>query len=246
MNSNNSERILAEQDGEENHLSQGPHDFVSGNKEQSAPVMYSRKVSFTEKSGHVEEEPKSAAAAVAAKLTASSSSAQMLTYVLSSLASEGVIGNPIKESSGDYPSEKRQKLENDRCLYTPQHPQAQVPPFSQPESFQQNIPVLSQGVPSNEQPPPPSSPPPLPPLPPMQPYPVPQYVPSAGAIASGPYGYGAIQQQPVSLPSCPPGPQANGVSPFTASPGSGYQSFPADAGFYSQTSSLPMAPITRQ
>ena len=58
-------------------------------------------------SSRVEEDPKSAAAAVAAKLTASTSSAEMLTYVLSSLASEGVIGNSTKASSTNYPPGKR-------------------------------------------------------------------------------------------------------------------------------------------
>ncbi|CAI9111629.1 OLC1v1011892C2 [Oldenlandia corymbosa var. corymbosa] len=225
----------AEQDCKETHLSP-PLDFASsGNKEQSAPVMYSGQVSYSEKP--VEEEPKSAAAAVAAKLTASSSSAQMLTYVLSSLASEGVIGNHAKESSsssGDYlHSEKRPKLENnDHTLYIPQNPQGHqtaVPPYSQPE-----------------QPPlPPSSPPPLPPLPPMQPYPVPQYMPSAAAMSTGPYGYGAIQQLQSSPSYPPPGPPGNGFPASVPVPsGSAYQNYPADGGnsFYSQ----PMAPVTRQ
>ncbi|GAB4847345.1 hypothetical protein Ancab_026402 [Ancistrocladus abbreviatus] len=63
-----------------------------------------------------EEDPrKSAAAAVAAQLTASTFSAQMLSYVLSSLAQEGVIGNAVKESSIDYTSNKKPKLENCAC-----------------------------------------------------------------------------------------------------------------------------------
>lgn len=210
---------------------------MSGSKEQSAPVMYTRQVSFAENSGHIEGDPKSAAAAVAAKLTASSSSAQMLTYVLSSLASEGVIGNPIKEPSSDHPSEKRPKLENDHSYVSSQNS----------ESFQQNRAIASQDGTLNEQPPPPSSPPPLPPLPPMQPYPVPQYVPSASTIPStipsGSYGYGAIQQPSVSLPGYPSGPPVNGVAPYTAPPA--YQSYSTEGGFYSQPSSLPMAPGTR-
>ncbi|KAE9445946.1 hypothetical protein C3L33_22156, partial [Rhododendron williamsianum] len=114
---------------------------------------------FAEKSG---EDPKAAAAAVAAKLTASTSSAQMLTYVLSSLASEGVIGNKMKESSSDYPSEKRTKLENDHHpAYIPSHNPQPLPvqPYPHPES----VPITTQESNSNElQPPPPSSPPPLP------------------------------------------------------------------------------------
>ncbi|CAH9112328.1 unnamed protein product [Cuscuta epithymum] len=140
------------QNGDDNMLTLGEQGWSSGgppfppsqtthNGEQSAPVMYTRQL---EKPAlHLEEEdPKSAAAAVAAKLTASTSSAQMLTYVLSSLASEGVIGNQTKDSTcNNYsPAEKRARLEVE---YVP-----------------------------NEQPPPPSSPPPpMPPLPPMQPYP---------------------------------------------------------------------------
>ncbi|KAL3526202.1 hypothetical protein ACH5RR_014574 [Cinchona calisaya] len=237
LSCDNNEQPRAEQDRKENHLSKGPHDFVSGSKDQSAPVMYTRQVSFAETSSHMED-TKSAAAAVAAKLTASSSSAQMLTFVLSSLASEGVIGNPIKESSCDFPSEKRPKLENNHPSYVPSQ---------NPETFQPNIPVVSQDGTSNEQPPPPSSPPPLPPLPPMQPYPVPQYMSSAGAVSSGAFGYGVIQQQPgVALPGYSPAFLVNGVAPFTAPPANTYQSYPTEGGFYSQPSSLPMAPVTRQ
>ncbi|XP_071914974.1 uncharacterized protein [Coffea arabica] len=237
LSCDNNEQVLAEQDRPENHLSQGTHDFDSGSKEQSAPVMYSQQVSFTEKSSHLEEDTKSAAAAVAAKLTASSSSAQMLTFVLSSLASEGVIGNPVKESPSDYPSEKRPKLENDRSSYVP---------LQNSEAFQQNIPVFSQDVTSNEQPPPPSSPPPLPPLPPMQPYPVPQYMSSAGTIASVPFGYSTIQQQQVAVPGYSPTFPVNGVAPFAAAPTNTYQSYPTEGGFYGQQPSLPMAPVSRQ
>lgn len=87
---------LAEQSPKEAQTSLAPYLFVPGDREQSAPVMYTRQVSYPEKSGHIEEDPrKSAAAAVAAKLTASTSSVQMLSYVLSSLASEGVIGNSM-------------------------------------------------------------------------------------------------------------------------------------------------------
>ncbi|KAK9272017.1 hypothetical protein L1049_002386 [Liquidambar formosana] len=215
--------------------------------EQSVPVMYTRQLPFPEKSGHTEEDPrKSAAAAVAAKLTASTSSAQMLSYVLSSLASEGVIGNSIKESSGDYPSEKRPKLENDHSSYIPpQSVQPPVPPFPHPDSLHHNITTTTQQLTSNEQPPPPSSsPPPLPPLPPMPPYPVPQYMQTAGSMTSVPYSYGMTQQQPHSLPGYPTvGAPVTGISPYTVPPTNPYQSFQgSEGGFYSQPSSLPMAP----
>ncbi|CAK9183706.1 unnamed protein product [Ilex paraguariensis] len=250
LNSNNVQ-LPAEQSLKEIHTSRAPQGFIAGNGEQSAPVMYTRQVPFAEKSIHAEEDPKSAAAAVAAKLTASTSSAQMLTYVLSSLASEGVIGNSTKESSSDYPSEKRPKLENDHSSYIPpQNPQA-VPPFPHSGPVQHNIPLTSQELTSNEQPPPPSSPPPLPPLPPMQPpmqpYPLPQFRQTAGSIPSGPYGYGATQQQLPPLPGYPTvGIPTNGISPFTAPPANIYQGYPAEGSFYSQPTSLPMAPITRQ
>lgn len=206
--------------------------------------MYTRQVSFAEKSGSMNDDPKSAAAAMAAKLTASSSSAQMLTYVLSSLASEGVIGTPKKESSGDFPVDKRPKLENEHSSYVPQNPQ---PPFSHAESVQQSNPATSQDLTSNEQPPPPSSPPPMAPLPPMQPYPVAQYIPTAGPIPNGSYSYGAIPQQPMSLPGFPSvGPPVNGLPPFAAPAANAYQPYqPTDGGFYSQPSSMPMAPISR-
>lgn len=244
---NNSDQVPSEHGQKENHMAQ-PHNFVSGSKEQSAPVMYTRQVSFAEKSSSIKDDPKSAAAAMAAKLTASSSSAQMLTYVLSSLASEGVIGNQMKESLTDFPADKRPKLESEPPPYVPsQNSQPQIPPFSQSESVQHSVPTTSQDLTSNEQPPPPSSPPPVAPLPPMHPYPVAQYIPTVGTIPNGPYGYGAIQQQPASLPGFPPvGPPGNGVAPFAAPAGNMYQSYPTDGSFYNQASSLPMAPVSRQ
>ncbi|KAK2968776.1 hypothetical protein RJ640_028169 [Escallonia rubra] len=242
----NSVQSLAEQSLIETHTSKAPQNF--GNGEQSAPVMYTRQMPITEKSSHIEDDPKAAAAAVAAKLTASTSSAQMLTYVLSSLASEGVIGNSMKESSSDYPPEKRSKLENDHSAYIPyQNSQPPVPPFPHPDSLKHNIPNPSQDLTPNEQPPPPSSPPPQAPLPPMQPYPIPQYMQNPGSMPNVPYGYGTTQQQPPPLPGYHPvGAPFSGVSPFTAPPTNTYQSYQSEGGFYSQPSSLPMAPISRQ
>lgn len=224
-----------------------PQNFVTGTGEQSTSVTYTRQMPFAEKSGHTEEDPKSAAAAMAAKLAASTSSAQMLTFVLSSLASEGVIGNPIRESSGEYPSEKRAKIENEHPSYVPQNSQAPAPTFSHPEQLQHNLSVTTQELNPNEPPPPPSSPPPLPPMPPpMQSYPVPQYMQTAMPILSGPYGYNMSQQPPVPPPGyAPSGPPVAGVSAF-APPSNAYQSYPPEGGFYGQPSSLPMAPMSRQ
>ncbi|XP_042378587.1 regulation of nuclear pre-mRNA domain-containing protein 1A-like [Zingiber officinale] len=87
-----------------------------------------------------DENRKTEAAAVAAKLTASASSAQMLSFVLSSLASEGVIGPANREES---PDSKRLKLQNS---LPPPHPLLQVPmppPFSHPEAMHQLPPPQS-------------------------------------------------------------------------------------------------------
>lgn len=248
LNGNNIQS-LADQSSKEIQTSMTAAGFISGDREQSAPLMYTSQVSFPQKS--TEEDPrKSAAAAVAAKLTASTSSAQMLSYVLSSLASEGVIGNPVKETSADYHSEKRAKLENDQSSYLPsQNPQQPpLPSFSLPESIQQhNASMANQQSNPNEPPPPPSSsPPPLPPPPPMPQYPVPQFMQTAGSISSMAYSYGVAQQP--SMAAYPAvGPSLNGVSPFQPAPMNTYQGFQgSDGNYYNQPPSMPMAPISRQ
>ena len=69
---NNNTQLLAEQSLKETRTTEALLSFVPGTVEQSAPVMFTRQVSFPEKPGHIEEDPrKSAAAAVAAKLIAS-------------------------------------------------------------------------------------------------------------------------------------------------------------------------------
>ena len=246
---NNNTQLLAEQSLKETRTTEALLSFVPGTVEQSAPVMFTRQVSFPEKPGHIEEDPrKSAAAAVAAKLTASTSSAQMLTFVLSSLASEGVIGNPTKESSGDYPAEKRTKHENDQSAYTPQNAQPSVSAFPNLDQLQHNVSTTTQQSTPSEQPPPPSSPPPLPPMPPMPPYQVPQYMQAAGSMTNIPYSYGMTQQQPPSAANYPTvGPPVSSISSFTTPPANSYQSFQgSEGGFYGQPSSLPMAPISRR
>ncbi|XP_021895696.1 regulation of nuclear pre-mRNA domain-containing protein 1B [Carica papaya] len=242
-------QLVAEQSSKEALTSMASQTFSQSDREQSAPVMYARQVSFPEKSTHLEDDPrKSAAAAVAAKLTASTSSAQMLSIVLSSLASEGVIGNPLNESSSKYPSEKRPKLDNDQSYIPTQHPQQpQIPPFSHPESLQHSMSTTTQQLPLNEAPPPPSSsPPPLPPLPPMPPYQVPQYMQTAGPVSGMPYNYTVSQQPASSLPGYPTvGAPITSASPFTTPLQNSYQ-FQGSEGFYNQPSSMPMAPISRQ
>ncbi|PRQ54308.1 hypothetical protein RchiOBHm_Chr2g0176051 [Rosa chinensis] len=248
--SNNLQPI--DQNSKEAHTSAAPHSFMAVGREQSAPVMYTQQVPFTEKSGHVEEDPrKSAAAAVAAKLTASTSSAQMLSYVLSSLASEGVISNPTKGSSGDYPSEKRLKLDNDNQLspYVPQNPNPSASsPFSHSESLQLNVSTTSQQYTPTLPPLPPSSPPPLPPLPPVSQYPVSQYLQAPGSTTSVSFSYSMAQPQTSSVPGYAPvgGAQVNGLPPLMA-PANPYQSFQgSDGKFYNQQSSMQLAPMSRQ
>lgn len=243
--------LVAEQSPKEANTSMVPPSFVAGDREQSAPSMYTQQVSFPENTSHVEEDPrKSAAAAVAEKLTASTSSAQMLSYVLSSLASEGVIGKSKKESSSDYPAEKRAKLDNDQPYIPTQNPShLQIPTFQHPESFQQNVASSTQQSTPNNPPPPPSSPPPLPPpLPPMQPYSMPQFMQTAGSMNGVPYSYAMSPLQPPSLAGYPSaGAPMTGMAPFTMPPANSYPSYQgSDGNLYTQPSSMPMAPISRQ
>ncbi|KAK6928563.1 CID domain [Dillenia turbinata] len=241
--------MQADQSLKEVHISKAPPSFIAGDGEQSAPVMYTRQLPLPEKPDIEDGPRKSAAAVVAAKLTSSTSSAQMLTYVLSSLASEGVIGNNVKEPSSDVPPEKRSKLENDQSVYVPsQIAQPPIPPFPHADSVLHNVSELS----SNQQPlalppPPPSSPPPLPPLPPpMPPNPTVQFMQPAGQMTNVPFIYGNNPQQPPPFPVYQnAGAPVTGLAPFTAP--NPYQGFQVpEGGFYNQSSSLPMAPISRQ
>ncbi|CAI8612124.1 unnamed protein product [Vicia faba] len=251
--SHNNVQSLVEQSSKEIQSSMAPASFISGDRELSAPLMYSPQIMFPQNSGLGEGDPrKSAAAAVAAKLTASTSSVQMLSYVLSSLASEGVIGNPMTESSTDYHSDKRTKLENDGSSYVPSHvpsqnPQQPLPPFSLSEPTQHYASSSNQQSTPNEPPPPPSSsPPPLPPPPPMpQQYPVPQFMQNVGPVNNMAYSYGVIQQP--SMAAYPGvGISMNNVSPYTP-PMNPYQGFQgSDGNYYNPSSSMPMVPISRQ
>ncbi|KAK4282220.1 hypothetical protein QN277_013623 [Acacia crassicarpa] len=249
LNDNSIQQSLAVQNSKEIQTSLAPPSFIPGDREQSAPLMYAQQVSYPQKSGHIEEDTrKSAAAAVAAKLTASTSSAQMLSYVLSSLASEGVIGNSVKESSGsDYHSEKRTKLDNDQSSYILSHnPQQPLPSFSLPESLQ-NASTTNQQTTLSELPPPPSSsPPPVPPLPSVPLYQVSQFMHTAGSINNAAYSY-SMTQQPSTAAYSTVGASLNSISPYTPAAVGAYHGFQgSDGNYYNQPSSMPMAPISRQ
>ncbi|KAJ4823202.1 hypothetical protein Tsubulata_015151 [Turnera subulata] len=248
LHSNNVQRV-AEENSKEVNTSIASQSLIPGSREQTAPAMYSKQVSFSEKTSHVEEDPrKSAAAEVAAKLTASTSSAQMLSYVLSSLASEGVIGNSVKESSGDYPPEKRMKHDSDQPYVPSQNPSQFSLPFQHPESFQHNVTSTAQQSTPNEPPPPPSSPPPpVPPPPGMHPYSAPPYImQTAGSLNGMPYGY-IPQQQSVSMPGYPAVGNPSGINSLTVAATNSFQNYQGSEGnIYSQAPSIPMAPISRQ
>ncbi|KAK4781846.1 hypothetical protein SAY86_015948 [Trapa natans] len=227
-----------------NESSKDVNDYdPSAEREQSSPVMHSSQVSSTpDKSASEEDSLKSTAAKVAAKLTSSTSSAQMLSYVLSSLASEGVIRNQGKDS----PAEKRAKVEADNppTPYIPLNPEQ--PPFS---PF-----PLSGSLPTWHSIPVPSTSPPMLPLQQVPLYPMqlpPSLMPPLGPTNDMPY-YGMGQLQSPLLPPCLPPyttPISSSSPPFTAQPpppGSTSSTPGSDTSLYSQPSSLPMAPISRQ
>lgn len=239
----NSVHSLAEKMKESN-TSEASQSFMNESKVLTAAVMYTKQDPYDEKLYHIEENSKSA---VAAPVTASTSSAQVLPYVLSSFASDGVIVNTVKGPSDDYPPEKKPKLESDHSVYLQsQNPQPPVPPYPHPNSLQHHVAITSKELTPQEQPPLPSSPPPMPPLPPMNPFPVPQFMPYAGLIASVPYGYGLIQQQPPPFPYPAVGSEYNGSSNFPAPPEMSYQNYQNAGRFYGQQSPFPAAPVSRQ
>ncbi|KAL8134547.1 uncharacterized protein LOC141712968 isoform X2 [Apium graveolens] len=231
--------------GEETLTSKEKQSYMTGNEEQTAPVMYTRQVTPAEMPNHFED-PKSAAAAVAAKLTASTSSAQMLSYVLSTLASESGVNSAMNESSDDCPPEKRTKIENHGAYIPSQNTQ---PLFLHPNAMQHNnLNASKESSTPEEKPPLPSSPPPMPPLPPpMQSYPVPPFMQNSGSMPSVPYGYGVSQQQPPPFsPFLATGAQFNVIPPFPAPSADSYLTYQTEAGYYGQQSSFAMAPISRQ
>ncbi|XP_072970193.1 uncharacterized protein [Typha angustifolia] len=181
---------------------------------------------------------KTAAAEVAAKLAASPSSAQMLSYVLSSLASEGAMSQTAKEEN---PSDsKRPKLENVVPSYVPPLP----PHFPHPDILQKPPPLQPQSSSTMQSSPTvqsPSEPPTSLPQTPSPSNTIQFMQTSAGSMTGVPHNYG----------SAPFTPQHNYpmvvMPPFPGSPNQ-FQNFQVrEGGFFSQPP-FPAAPppMTRQ
>ncbi|ERN06259.1 hypothetical protein AMTR_s00016p00205550 [Amborella trichopoda] len=236
------------------HLQEPPSGLID--KEQPGGPMVTKAPpqpgpSFpSENPNHIDEDHRKTAAAVAAKLAASTSSAQMLTYVLSSLASEGVITNPLAEApscSNDYPPDKRPKLDGGSGTTTTTtssfiHPPP--PPYIHPDALQNSAgPPLSSS--SQVGPTMNPGPPPLPP-PPLGAH---QFVQVPGPMTGVSYSYGTgAPLGPPPLPGGYPLP-ISGLPPYPAPPPNTYQSFQGTegGGFYVQPSQLPaVPPISRQ
>ncbi|XP_072999875.1 uncharacterized protein [Typha latifolia] len=220
---------------------------ATGEKSQISPIVYNPEGTFNHNdSSRVEEEAsKMAAASMAAKLTASTTSAEMLSYVFSSLASDGIINQRMKEEYPD--NNKRPKLENSVPSYVPPpypQPQSQPPPppFPHPDSLQQPpppSPSMDHPNPSLQPPPPPPTSLPL--MPPLLPPTSAQYMPTAaGAMTGMPYGY---VPAPFPLPNFP----MVGMPPFPGAPNP-YQSFPVSEGalFSQPPFPVPPPPMTKQ
>ncbi|KAF8108159.1 hypothetical protein N665_0114s0049 [Sinapis alba] len=206
-----------------------PQSFTHIDVEQSAPVMFASNP-LTQS---VVDPRKTAAAAVVARLTASTSSAEMLSHVLSSLASEGIIGNNPPAvtvtgtpSSDEYPPEKRPKLQS--------HDQSYLQQLQQ-----QNAATTSTATTSPLLLPPPPPPYQLQPqfLQPLQP---------PGPVNQTPFNYtiattsATTQQQGHWVPGLTP-------LPTTSEPSdNSYQKFQGQDGFYGINPSVSMTPVTRQ
>ncbi|KAI4366939.1 hypothetical protein MLD38_022737 [Melastoma candidum] len=194
--------------------------------EHPSPAMYPLQPPYREMSGQLHDEKKPDIAIMSTKLTALTSSSQ-LSSVLTSLASEGVIGNPGKDSSSEYPTEKRPRLGNGQST------------FQETESPNSAL-----------QPPlPPTSAPPIPPPPPgppsvgcSAPFPsltAPHFMQVPPGMPAVTFTYGVGHHQPPP----PPGP----IPPFPGTPANACQSFP-DGPYYAQgqPSSVPMASMPHQ
>lgn len=221
----------------------------TGDRERTAPVMYTQQCNFPDNPTQSEDEHrKSTAAAVAARLAASTSSAEMLSYVLSSLASEGVIGQQTKEdhSSGD--NNKKPKLDNGTVSYTPTTPMQQVSlPFPPPDSLHQtsqslhqqpSASVPPQGIPLQPLPQPQSLPPLQPPLHPNQ------FMQNAGAVPNMSYNYGSGPlQRPPQLSVY----QSSNMPPYPVHPGTYQNGQQMESGGFNQPP-LPgtLPPFSRQ
>ncbi|KAL0855937.1 hypothetical protein Bca101_061090 [Brassica carinata] len=186
----------------------------------SAPVMFA---SNPLTQSVVVDPRKTEAAAMVAKLTASTSSAEMLSYVLSSFPSKGIIGNnppALTETSPSdgYPPEKRPKLQNLAQSYLQQNAAttstATTPPPPPPPPFQLQPQFLQ----------------------PLQP---------PGPVNSTPFSYSIAttqqQQQGPWIPGLTPLPTTSAPS------GNSYQKYQGQDGFYGTTNSpSSMTPVTRQ
>lgn len=105
---------------------------MSGEKENSTSMIYNHHGLHSIRT--VDDKLKSTAAAMAAKLAASTSSAEMLSSLLSTLASEGVIGHQNRENHS-VDNLKRIKLDNGMPSFMSNHSQ-----FSQPELLMKMMP----------------------------------------------------------------------------------------------------------
>lgn len=238
--------------GSSSALSDAPPGFIPssigiGDKALSTPLRYTQEAPLANNhSSHTEEEcRKTTAAAVAAKLAASTSSAQMLSYVLSSLASEGVISQTVKEQ---YPLDnKRPKLDIDVPSFMPPlQTQPPPPPYPHLDMLHQppppSSPSISQPSPTVQPLPPPPPPTSLPPVPPPPPPTTAQLVQTAAGPMTGvPFGYGSAPP----LPSYP----MVGMSPYLSAPNP-YHGFQASDGVGSLFSQPPLPtappPVTQQ
>ncbi|XP_018484622.1 uncharacterized protein LOC108855327 [Raphanus sativus] len=216
-------------------VASAPQSFTHIDVEQSAPLMFAS----NPPTQSVVDPRKTAAAAVVARLTASTSSAEMLSHVLSSLASEGIIGNNPPAvtgtpSSDEYPPEKRPKLQNHDQSY-----------LQQLQQQQQNAATTSTATTSPQLLPPPPPPPyQLQPqyLQPLQP---------PGPVNQTPFNYTIAttsastqeqqqQQQGHWVPQLTP-------LPTTSAPSdNSYQKFQGQDGFYGINPSVSMTPVSRQ
>lgn len=110
---------------------------IIGEKENSTSAIYNQHGLHSTRTA--DDNLKSTAAAMAAKLAASTSSAEMLSSLLSTLASEGVIGQQNRENNS-VDNQKRIKLENGLPSYINHNQQLPPPQFSQPELLMKMMP----------------------------------------------------------------------------------------------------------
>lgn len=163
LSSNNRGQLLSRQSLADNRMfsdisaSLLQENHVTVDKGQVAPAVSMQPISSfvdSDTASHIDENHKKAAAAVAAKLAASTSSAQMLSYVLSSLASEAAtMTSGLRTSSApvgmstDYPSEKRQKIEQQPPISEDNLPYMVHPPPAPSHSNSMRL----QGAPLSQQ-----------------------------------------------------------------------------------------------